>query len=120
MSELPPPRHLARVLDGTSDEQWSAIAALANSNRPSDPRLTPRLIKVWQAQDKATRKRSISKLKAFDNGEDGDSIHEITRLLRDVAKSYQEPCAARLVAKGEVRKYLTKILPKVCGTKSGA
>ena len=110
---------LLEFLDGTKDEQWNAITAIANSNRAADPRWTPRLTKIWQAEDKATRKRSLSKLKKYDEGEDSDPIHDITRVLRDVAEAHQEPCAARLAAKGELKTYLTKILPEVCGKKSG-
>jgi hypothetical protein len=101
-------------LDGSKDEQWTAIVALATSNRTADPRQTPKLIKIWQAQDKATRKRSISKLKAFDIGEDDDPVHDITRLIRDIAKVHQGPCAALLLAKGETKTYLTKILAAGC------
>ncbi|HEY5938976.1 MAG TPA: HEAT repeat domain-containing protein [Kofleriaceae bacterium] len=105
---------LLEFLGGTKDDQWSAITAITNSNRKADPRQTPLLIKIWQGEDKATRKRSISKLKAFDNGEDADSIHDITRILRDIAEADQAPCAAQLLAKGELKTYLKKILADGC------
>lgn len=105
---------LLEFLGGTKEEQWSAITAVVNSNRTADPRQTPLLIKVWQGEDKASRKRSISKLKAFDNGEDSEPIHDITRILRDIAEAHQAPCAAKLLAKGELKTYLTKILAAGC------
>jgi hypothetical protein len=109
--------YMLELLDGSADDQDTAITALVNSNRTPDPRLTPKLIKSWQAQSKAARKESVAKLKKFDNGEDDAPIHSITRLLRDVAEVDQSPCDARTAAKGEVKTYLTKILPKTCGKK---
>jgi HEAT repeat protein len=102
-------------LDGSEDEQQTAIMALISSPRAADPRQTPKLVKIWQAQDKGERKSSVAKLKKYDNGEDDAPIHNITRLLRKIAETDQSPCDARSAAKGEVKAYLTKILPKTCG-----
>jgi HEAT repeat protein len=107
--------YMLELLDGSEDDQYVAITALVNSHRPSDPRLTPKLIKSWQGQSKADRKESVAKLKKFDNGDDDASIHNITRLLRAIAENDQAPCDARTAAKGELKTYLTKILPKTCG-----
>ena len=57
------------------------------------------MTKTWEAQDKAARKRSY------------------TRLLRNIVEVDQSPCEARTAAKGELKTYLTKILPKACGAK---
>ncbi len=81
-----------------------------------DVRQTPALIALWTAQDKASRKRSVAKLKAFDRMEDDHPIHQITEQLRRIAKVDASPCQARAAAKGELKTYLTKILPKACGT----
>ena len=80
-----------------------------------DARQTPALIKLWTAQDKASRKRAVAKLKAFDRMEDDHPIHQITEQLRRIAEADASPCEARAAAKGELKTYLTKILPKTCG-----
>jgi len=87
------------------------------SVKRSDPRQTPKLVKVWQAQDKAARKRSVAKLEAHDEMEDDHDIHHVSDQLRAIAETDQSPCEARTAAKGELKTYLTKILPKDCGKK---
>lgn len=80
-----------------------------------DVRQAPALVKLWSAQPKASRKRAVAKLKAFDNMEDDHPIHQITEQLRRIAAVDRQPCDARGAAKGELKTYLTKILPKACG-----
>jgi HEAT repeat protein len=80
-----------------------------------DARAVPDLLKTWTKLSKADKKRSMRPYN-IDMGEDSDQMpFSLQEALREIAAIDPAPCAAAKTAKGDLKKYLKKILPKKCG-----